>query len=94
MAYSLLVGIVLGALTVVFAFQNAAVITVSFFAWQLAIPLALALLSALVLGIVIALLVLLPNLIRDEMYLASVQQEKQALEKRLADERVVSQPAL
>lgn len=93
MAYSLFVGIVLGAVTVLFALQNATVITVTFFAWQLAIPLALALLSAFVLGIVVALLILLPNLIRDEIALARVKREKQALETQLVQSRT-EQPAL
>lgn len=92
MAYSLFVGLVLGALTVVFALQNAAVITVTFFSWQLAIPLALALLSALALGIVAALLILLPNVIRDEIYLAALKREKRELEQAARD-RVIVAPA-
>lgn len=93
MAYSLFVGLVLGALTVVFALQNAAVITVTFFSWQLAIPLALALLSALALGIVAALLILLPNVIRDEIYLAALKREKRELEQAAACDRVIVAPA-
>lgn len=93
MAYSLFVGVVLGALTVVFALQNAAVVTVTFFSWQLAIPLALALLSALALGIVAALLILLPNVIRDEIYLAALKREKQELEQAALKDRAVVAPA-
>lgn len=93
MAYSLFVGVVLGALTVVFALQNAAVVTVTFFSWQLAIPLALALLSALALGIVAALLILLPNVIRDEIYLAALKREKQELEQAALKDRPVVAPA-
>ncbi|KKW19379.1 MAG: hypothetical protein UY63_C0015G0020 [Parcubacteria group bacterium GW2011_GWA2_51_10] len=84
MLFSLIAGIILGALSVLFALQNVAVITVGFFAWQITGSLALVLLTTLVTGVVITLLVLLPSLIRDDMYLSVMKLQKKELEDELA----------
>ncbi|MBX9697853.1 MAG: LapA family protein [Acetobacteraceae bacterium] len=81
MILSLLAGLILGALSVVFALQNVAVVTVSFLSWEITGPLAFILLGTLISGGVISLLVLLPSIIRDELNFSALQSRKDALEK-------------
>jgi len=87
MLLSLIVGIILGAIAVVFAFQNVAVVTVSFFSWQLSASLAIIILGSVLCGIVLTLLVLLPSVIRDELYVAALKRQKRETEEQLARER-------
>src|SRR4051812_16490273 len=61
MIIPLVVGVLLGAFSVVFALQNTQVVSVSFFAWHLEGSLALILMAALVMGVIIALLLVLPE---------------------------------
>lgn len=84
MLFSLFVGIILGALSVIFALQNVVTITVTFLAWQITGSLALVLLATLISGVVVTILVLLPNLIKDDMYLSVIKQQKKELEDELA----------
>ena len=90
MILSLIMGIVLGASSVLFALQNVADVTVSFLGWQLTEPLAFILLGALFCGVIITLLVLLPRLISDDAYLKSVLRQKREVEDELAKYRAVS----
>src|SRR5579872_6322139 len=84
MLLSLIVGIILGAIAVVFAFQNVAIVTVSFFTWQVSASLAIVILGSILCGIVLTLLVLLPSVIRDEFYVASIKRQKRETEDELA----------
>jgi uncharacterized integral membrane protein len=93
MLFSFIIGIVLGAIAVVFAFQNVAVVTVSFFVWQLTGSLAIVILGTLLCGIVLTLLFLLPSVIRDELYLASVKRQKRDAEDELARYKNAPAPA-
>ena len=81
MILSLIGGLVLGALSVIFALQNVAVVTVTFLSWQITGPLAFILLGTLVSGGVISLLVLLPSVIRDEMLFSVLRSERDELRK-------------
>ncbi|MDB5238118.1 MAG: hypothetical protein JWM46_388 [Candidatus Kaiserbacteria bacterium] len=84
MIISLVIGILLGSLSVVFALQNVVTVTVTFLAWQITAPLALVLLGSMLSGVVITLLVSLPSLIRDDMYVKVLQKQKKQLEDELA----------
>lgn len=85
MVFSLIIGILLGALSVLFVIQNISVVTVTFLDWQMTGSLALVLLLAIICGIVMTLLVLLPSLIRGDFYLSSIKKEKKRLEDELAN---------
>ena len=80
----IILGAILGAISVIFVLQNVAVVTVSFFTWHITGSLALVLFATLLSGIVIALLVLLPSVIRDDLQLSAAKREKKALEDELA----------
>ncbi len=84
MVFSLIVGILLGALSVLFVIQNIGVVTITFLDWQMTGSLAIVLLLAIVCGIVMTLLVLLPSIIRGDFYLSSIKRERRELEDELA----------
>ena len=83
----LVAGILLGALTVVFALQNVGEVTLTLFLWHTTAPLALVLMATLFCGIALALLSLAPGLIRDELHLRMVKKEKREVEDELAQHR-------
>lgn len=72
---------------VIFVLQNVAVVTVSFFTWQLTGSLALVLLASIISGVVITLLVLLPGLIKDDFNLAALRRQKKEADDELARTR-------
>jgi putative membrane protein len=88
MIISLILGVVLGAILVIFVLQNVAVITVSFLTWQLTGSLALVLLATIISGVVITLLILLPGLIKDDFHLSAVKKQKREVEDELARTKV------
>ena len=88
MIFSLVVGILLGALSVIFALQNVAMVTITFMAWNVTAPLALVLLGSMLSGVIITLLVSLPSLIRDDMYVSVLRKQKKELEEELARYRI------
>ena len=92
MLLSLVAGIILGALSVIFALQNVAIVSVTFLAWQITGSLALVLLATLISGVIITLLVLLPSLIKDDMYLSVIKKEKKDLEAELARYKLAVSP--
>jgi uncharacterized integral membrane protein len=89
MILSLIFGIVLGAVSVLFALQNVSVVTITFLRWHFEGSLALVLLSAIGVGVVITLLVLLPTFIKDLFYQSAIEKQKKDLEKDLAQTRRV-----
>jgi putative membrane protein len=91
MILSLMLGIILGAISVIFALQNVTIVTVSFIDWQVTAPLALILLGTLLCGIVMTLLVLIPSLIRDEAYVRALKRQKRETEEELAKARIAAQ---
>ena len=91
MLFSLVLGIILGALSVMFALQNVTVVTVSFFAWQITAPLAIILLGTILSAITVTLLVLLPSLISEAIYVKTLKQQKREVEDEFSAYRT-SQP--
>ena len=89
MLLSLVLGIVLGALSVIFALQNVTIVTVTFFAWQITAPLALVLLGTILSSITVTLLVLLPSLIQEEMYVRALKRQKREVEDEYSQYRAM-----
>ena len=87
MVLFLIVGILLGALLVIFILQNMLVVTVSLFAWQMTASLALVLFLAVLCGVTITLLLLLPNLIRDDVRLSRATRRAKELEDELTAQK-------
>lgn len=72
-------GLLLGAVSVIFALQNISVITVTFFSWELTGSLALILMVAVGAGIVIAALLVLPESVKNYFKYKSLQRENARL---------------
>lgn len=90
----LILGALLGAVSVTFVFQNITPITVSFFTWQMEGSLSVILLLALVSGIFMTLLFILPSFIRDELRYRRLKKEKLALETELAAAKKAIPPVI
>ena len=84
---SLILGVVLGAISVMFVLQNVAVVTVSFLTYQVTASLAIVLLATLMSGILITLLILLPSLIKDEIKFSHTKRRVKELEEELQKTR-------
>ena len=89
MIFFLLVGAILGALSVIFVLQNIVPITVTFLAWQIEGSLAVVLFAAMMSGVFVTLLFILPGLIRDEFRYSKLKQEKKDVENELTTTRKV-----
>ena len=74
-----IIGVLLGGVAVVFALQNIAVVTVSFFSWQLTGSLSVILLLALAAGALIAILLLLPEAVKNYLKFRRLKTENQKL---------------
>ncbi len=85
MIFFLILGIILGAISVVFLLQNITVVTVAFLTWQIQGSLAVVLFLAILCGAIMALLFLLPSFISDALYLSAIKKRKKELEDELAD---------
>lgn len=87
MIIPLLLGIILGAVSVIFALQNVAVITVMFFDWQFQGSLALILLLAIATGILISLLIVLPESIKSFFQYRRLKKENIKLTEELRKQK-------
>ncbi len=87
MIFPLILGIILGAVSVIFALQNVTVITVTFFTWQLEGSLALILMSAIAMGVLITLLLILPESIRNYFRYKNLQKENAKLQEELRKQK-------
>jgi uncharacterized integral membrane protein len=79
----LIIGIAVGAITVVFALQNIVTITVTFFAWQLTGSLALILILAVISGLIISTLFALPGILRSHFQILALRKQVKKLEADL-----------
>lgn len=76
----LILALIVAIVAVIFAVQNVAVVAVSFFAWHIQIPLAVALLAALGVGVLITILVSLPGKVKGRWNSASNRKKFSNLE--------------
>lgn len=83
----LVLGILIGALAVVFALQNIAVVTVSFFAWQLTGSLAVILILAILSGMLVMSLLVLPSSISNSFKYRRLAKEIKKLEEDLRKQK-------
>jgi putative membrane protein len=84
----LILALLIAVIAVIFAWQNPATITVTFFAWKAAdVPLSLVLLATLAIGIVIGWLFVAPSLVRHTFRASGNRKRIGALEKDLEDHK-------
>lgn len=87
MMLPLLFGILLGAVSVIFALQNITVITVNFFYWQIEGSLALILILTGAMGVLAALLIVLPETVRGYFRYRKLKRENERLEEELRKQK-------
>lgn len=83
MIFFLILGVLVGALSVIFILENMSTITVTFLSWQMTGSLAVVLLLTAICGVIMTLLLLLPGLIRDGFAFSSLKKKKKVLESEL-----------
>ena len=83
----LILGVLLGAVAVIFSLQNVAIITVTFFSWSLTGSLALILLLAISSGIITTLLLLLPEFISGFFRYRILKKENAQLQEELRKQK-------
>ena len=89
----LILGLVLGAFSIIFAMDNSQIITVNLLGWQYNAPMAIVLLSSMVLGIMIALASMVPAVVRrmlDEYTAKREARKVAAVQQALAPDAVIS----
>lgn len=82
-----ILGLLLGGVTVIFAFQNIETIAVTFFTWQLEGSMALILIMSVLTGMLIILLFMLPELIGAHFKYQALQNRNKDLEDQLRKSR-------
>ncbi len=82
-----IVGLLLGAVSVIFALQNIAIITVNFFSWHFTGSLAFVLLLAITSGVLIAILLLLPEFIENYFKNKNLKKENKDLTEELRKQK-------
>ncbi len=83
----LILALIIAAVAVVFAVQNAMTVTITFMAWKVTGSLSLVLLATLIIGTVVGLLVLAPSAIRNTLAASGHRKRIGLLEKELDDHR-------
>ncbi len=78
-----IIGLVLGAVAVIFALQNAVAITVTFLFWQVDASLAVVLVLAILSGMIASFLVSIPEVIGDYFKFKGMIKEKEKLQNEV-----------
>lgn len=81
----LILALIIAVIAVIFALQNTAAVSVSFFVWQFNQSLALVLLLAAFVGVIIGLLTILPGSIKTRWQLAARNKKIASLEKEIEE---------
>ncbi len=90
----IILGILLGALAVIFALQNIVPITVAFLSWHITGSLAVILFVAVIVGVVISLLISIPEFFKNYMAFREMKKQNKALQDEIAAlKKSAAQPA-
>ncbi len=82
MLLSLILGLIIGGVSVMFALQNVFPVTVTFLAWEITSSLALLIAISVIAGLIISALISIPGAISNAMTISGLKKEI----KRLQDE--------
>lgn len=78
-----MLGAILGAVSVVFILQNTSLVTVTFLSWQFEGSLAPILFLTIACGVLITLLLILPSVFKESLYLSRMKKRMKQLEDEL-----------
>ena len=84
MLLTLILGLLIGATAVVFAFQNIFQVTVTFMTWELTSSLAVIIILALLTGALISTLMTLPGAIKNSFIISKLKRENGKLKEAVA----------
>ena len=87
MLLSLIVGLLLGVLTITFALQNVAEVNIIFFTWSLQGSLALVLLVAFAAGVFTSALISIPQVVRNYLKFSNLRKQNKKLEIEFAEQK-------
>jgi|GEM_PF-1175844 len=79
MVFTLVLGFILGAGTIIFALQNTEVVELAFFSWQFASPLALVIIFSVAIGGLLGILASIPASIHKSIVNRRLRKENQQL---------------
>jgi lipopolysaccharide assembly protein A len=88
MVLYVIIGMVLGALGVNFALQNTQLVTLTFFVWQYTGPLAVIIFGSMLAGISVAMLALIPSVLREQLDAYAARRELARRESAPVDQVV------
>lgn len=81
----LVLALMIAVIAVIFALQNTAAVTISFFAWEVGGSLSLVVLVTLVIGVVVGWLFAAPSLVKNSFQGSSQRKRISALEKEVSE---------
>ncbi|MCF7865296.1 MAG: LapA family protein [Candidatus Pacebacteria bacterium] len=97
----LILGLLIGALTVIFALQNMISVSLNFLVWQIEGSLALILILALIAGFLVSVLLSIPEIVKTRTEFAQLKKRNKQLEdenanfhKALIDGTLIQNPPL
>jgi uncharacterized integral membrane protein len=82
MLLSLIFGLIIGAISVIFALQNIFPVTVTFMVWQLSTSLAVIIIFAILIGLTIGVIISIPETVKSIFTISKLKREN----KKLSDE--------
>ncbi len=88
MIIPLVMGLVLGAMTVIFALQNVTPITVVFMSWRIEGSLALILIITMLAGVAFSLLMSLPGLIKKSFQISGLKKQNRVVKEELENKKI------
>ena len=84
MILALIIGFVLGAAAIIFAFENTALVSLTFLGWQFQSSIAFIVILALAAGAIIAMLSAFPSIVRRSGQIRSLRRDNAALQDEVA----------
>ena len=81
--FSLILGSIIGLISLIFALQNVFSVTVTFFTWDITASLSLVVLVSIVSGFIVATLLYLPQKIKSAFTISKLKRENKKIQKEL-----------
>lgn len=94
MILSLIFGLLIGAVSVVFALQNIFPVTVTFIVWEVTTSLALIIVLAVLIGLMIGVILSIPETIRSMFAISNLKKENQKLSTEIESINETTRQAL
>lgn len=94
MLVSLIFGLIIGALSVIFAFQNIFPVTITFLVWHITASLALLISLSILIGISICYLLSIPESLKNSFAISKLKSENKKLEEKIEMTQKINNEAI